>query len=91
MMASARITIRGLVQGVGFRYFTQKRALALNLTGFVRNERNGDVYVEVEGRKDIIEDFVKQIEKGPAFSRVRSTEVEWTECMNKFTDFRTTE
>ena len=43
------LRIYGTVQGVFFRQSTQEKAQELNLTGFVRNERDGSVYVEAEG------------------------------------------
>lgn len=43
------ITVKGRVQGVWFRKHTLDKALELRLTGFVKNNLNGDVYVEAEG------------------------------------------
>lgn len=42
-------TVSGRVQGVGFRYYVQRLAHAIGLTGFVRNLENGDVYIEAQG------------------------------------------
>ena len=43
------VLVRGRVQGVGFRYATERRARALELTGYVRNEADGSVLVVAEG------------------------------------------
>ena len=42
-------TIKGIVQGVGFRFFVFQYGVNLNLNGWVRNRYNGDVEVVVEG------------------------------------------
>lgn len=41
--------VEGRVQGVGFRYFTQERAVLLGLNGWVRNRWNGTVELIAEG------------------------------------------
>lgn len=43
------IIVHGRVQGVGFRFSAQQKAVEYNLTGYVRNLANGDVELEVEG------------------------------------------
>ncbi len=87
MKSSATITISGLVQGVGFRWFTQKRAGELGLNGFVKNLDDGDVYVEVEGERPQIESLIEKLHKGPAFSRVKEVKIIWKECETRFENF----
>ena len=70
-----QIFIRGRVQNVGFRYFAFKTARMLNLSGFVRNELDGSVYIEVEGDEPNIRSFVKALEKGPSWARVDKLDV----------------
>lgn len=55
-----RITVRGIVQGVGFRPFIHRCAKERNLPGFVVNTTNG-VIIEAQGRKDILENFIDAI------------------------------
>jgi len=64
------IRISGRVQGVGFRAWTVRQALNLNLVGFVRNRRDGTVEVFAEGRAEDIEIFLKNCHQGPIFARV---------------------
>ena len=45
------IRVSGRVQGVGFRLFTSMTAARLNLTGWVRNDPDGTVTMEVQGRE----------------------------------------
>lgn len=68
------ITVFGRVQGVGFRYYTQKKALELKLNGFVRNKPNGSVYIEAEGNSKNVDEFVDWCSHGPEWARVDKME-----------------
>jgi acylphosphatase len=69
-----RITIRGRVQGVGFRWNAAKEANLRGIKGFVKNEADGSVYVEAEGAREILEDYLAWCRKGPRMSSVKSVE-----------------
>jgi len=71
--------IRGRVQGVGFRYFAEHVALANGLSGWVRNRWNGDVETEVEGPREAVEEYLRQVRRGPALARVMEVEETWEE------------
>lgn len=73
-MKHLNIKIFGRVQGVGFRFNTRKRANDLDLRGFVRNESDGSVYVEVEGDAKSLEKFTEWCKQGPTFARVKRIE-----------------
>lgn len=64
------LNVFGKVQGVGFRYYTQKKALELQISGFVKNMNDGSVYIEAEGESDLLEEFVNWCEIGPSWARV---------------------
>jgi acylphosphatase len=64
------ITVKGRVQGVGFRYNARRQALALGLDGFVKNMPDGSVYIEVEGNEAELDEFVGWCQKGPSGSRI---------------------
>lgn len=49
-----RYTFRGRVQGVGFRYTAKQLANSMGLTGWVRNEYDGTVTMEIQGRETLI-------------------------------------
>ncbi|MGE5420698.1 MAG: acylphosphatase [Chloroflexota bacterium] len=70
-----KIHVRGRVQGVGFRWSAANEALRRGITGFVKNLQDGSVYVEAEGEREILEDFVAWCRSGPRFSSVDSVEV----------------
>ena len=84
-----RITayVRGRVQGVAFRYYTQQEARRLRLTGWVRNERDGSVLVVAEGSKDRLSAVVAYLHQGPRSARVESVDVSWSEASQMFEDF----
>jgi acylphosphatase len=76
---AAEITIEGLVQGVGFRDFTQRHAAALGLGGWVMNLPDGRVRVWAEGSRDAIESLVRHLERGPRRARVDRVAMAWRE------------
>ena len=77
------ITIKGRVQGVFFRVSTQREASRLGLTGFVRNEADGNVYVEVEGEQADIDKLLLWIRKGgPPQGWVNDVDIEQGEIEN---------
>jgi acylphosphatase len=64
------ITVRGRVQGVGFRYNVRRQALSLGLDGFVKNMPDGSVYIEAEGYQSDLDEFVDWCRVGSSGSRV---------------------
>lgn len=65
-----KIQVSGRVQGVGFRHSARQNARYLGLKGFVKNLPNGDVYIEVEGTRDSLDEFILWCRKGPGFGFV---------------------
>ncbi|GEK91338.1 acylphosphatase [Alkalibacterium kapii] len=61
-----RADISGRVQGVGFRFSTKQAADELGVTGIVKNEPDGTVYVEAVGKEEQIKDFIERLRKGPS-------------------------
>lgn len=86
-MIHADITIKGVVQGVGFRYYTVQSARTYGVKGFVKNQPNGDVYCEVEGEQKVLKLFIKQLNIGPALSRVTSINVNEMKDLQNFQTF----
>lgn len=70
------------MQGVFFRESAKKEAERLSLLGFVRNERDGSVYAEVEGTAEEIEDFIRWCRKGPDSAKVQRVMVSGGELKN---------
>jgi len=68
------LKIYGKVQGVGFRFYTHKKAQELDLTGFVQNKADGSVYIEADGDADKLELFILWCDEGPSWARVTKVE-----------------
>ncbi len=64
------IIVKGRVQGVYFRAYTQKQAVKLNLSGFVRNLSDGDVEIVASGDPDALRKLVAWCHKGPLLAKV---------------------
>jgi len=88
MKAGAHIIVKGLVQGIGFRWFVEREAKELGLVGYVKNLFNGDVEVEVEGERGLIEELIKKLKVGNRMSHVTNVQVSWQEHENKYNNFR---
>ena len=71
-----RVIISGRVQGVGFRYFTQREGERLGLVGWVKNLPNGDVEAEAEGDEARVDAFVEAIRRGPPASRILNFQID---------------
>jgi len=81
------IKIHGRVQGVGFRYFTQQKAKELEINGWVKNMRDGGVWIMAQGDKNTIDTFIDYLKIGPTHSRVdkiSKTEVQFVQELSKF-------
>ncbi|HUO51761.1 MAG TPA: acylphosphatase [Gemmatimonadaceae bacterium] len=65
-----RVEVRGLVQGVGFRWFARERARRLGVAGWVRNRSDGSVEVAAQGPDDAVNAFLANLAEGPAGARV---------------------
>ncbi len=68
-MLRKHLTFTGRVQGVGFRYRAHSIATSLGLTGYVKNNYNGSVEAEVQGKNAQIEEFVERL-KNSSYIRV---------------------
>lgn len=85
-MKHLNIRFHGRVQGVFFRDFIQKEAQRLDLRGFVRNEPDGTVYAEAEGKEEKLEEFLELCKKGSQSAKIDNVETEEGELKN-FEDF----
>jgi acylphosphatase len=70
MIKHLNITVKGKVQGVSYRVTTKAVADQLGVRGFIRNEANGDVYMEAEAEESLMEMFLEWCEEGPDPARV---------------------
>ena len=64
-MIRLQLRFTGRVQGVGFRWTARNIADSLGLTGWVMNDYDGSVLMEVQGRKETIQKMIEGLEHGP--------------------------
>ena len=82
MKKHVNIKVTGRVQGVFFRASTKTKADELQVNGFVRNERDGSVYIEAEAENDVLQKFIQWCKQGPANARVDVCNVIESELKN---------
>ena len=85
----ARLTLQvtGLVIGVNFRWFTQRRALALGLTGWVRNCADAAVEITAEGHRKVLEQLLDAVRAGPPEAVVENVDAQWSTPSGEFHHF----
>ena len=86
-MKRVHFIVTGLVQGVGFRYYTHREAVALKLTGFVRNLPDSSVEIEAQGTEDLIQRFIEWAKKGPRNAKVDSVRQNEMKVLDDEIDF----
>jgi acylphosphatase len=74
--AVRQVTIRGRVQGVGYRAWIEHQVTARHLEGWVRNRRDGSVEVLLAGPDAMVADMIEQCRRGPAYARVEAVQEE---------------
>jgi acylphosphatase len=87
MMVGAYIKVAGMVQGVGFRYFAMRHANELGLTGYVKNKADGSVELQIEGAKQVVDNFKSILEQGPGYSSVDKVEITYEPYTAKYNRF----
>jgi acylphosphatase len=70
------VTVRGRVQGVGYRYFVEREAQLRDLEGWVRNRRDGSVEAVFSGSADAVTAMIAACRRGPSSARVDAVQDE---------------
>jgi len=83
----AHLIISGRVQGVFYRYSTQREAVRLGLTGWVKNLKNGDVEAVIQGEENLVEQMISWCRQGPPGAVVREIKIDREEITEEFSDF----
>ena len=87
-MVIYEIKISGKVQGVGFRYFVQKRAAEFKIQGWVKNTPDGGVLVTAQGHLKEMNTFLDYLRTGPPLARVLKVVTSEIPGGTDFSDFR---
>lgn len=88
-MENNQITVHGRVQGVGFRAATKQVADEIGICGWVKNQPDGTVLIEAEGKHDQLRQFIEKIDQGPTpFSKVEALDIESKEEKSEYKKFK---
>ncbi len=87
MVQTISIIVKGRVQGVYFRQTTQEKAMALGITGTVRNLPDRSVKIMATGKKEQLDKLVSWCRQGPSRAEVSGIECKEEE-LRSFPDFR---
>ena len=82
-----RIIVKGIVQGVGYRYFALQQAKKYEVKGWVKNRCDGYVEIVCEGIDERLKLFVERLREGPYSARVEDLEIKKEEYRGEFLDF----
>ena len=80
-------TVRGVVQGVGFRYFVLQLIRGTTVTGWVANGGAGEVQCVMEGDRADLERLLLELKRGPAGALVDRVQAVWMPGTGSFRDF----
>jgi acylphosphatase len=86
-MQRLHLIVTGEVQGVGYRWFVQRAARALDLRGEVRNRGDGAVVIEAEGGRAALAQLAEAARQGPAGALVAEVDERWTDGPARYRDF----
>ena len=87
MLKACRVVVRGRVQGVGFRAFTRRNAMLLEIKGEVANLPDGSVKAYIEGDQERVEQMLHLLNEGPSLARVEELAVTTVEPQGKHRSF----
>jgi len=84
---AAEITVSGRVQGVGYRFFTERAALGHGIKGWSMNLSDGRVMLDIECEKRDADLFIEELKKGPSMAHVTDVSVIWKPFLGRFKNF----
>jgi acylphosphatase len=82
-----RAQVYGQVQGVGYRYFVQRVARTLQLSGYVQNESNGSVVVEAQGSENALLELLQELQFGTSVAQVERIKTDWLDVVKPGGEF----
>jgi acylphosphatase len=87
MKITYEIIVRGRVQGVGYRWFVKRQADLLGVTGYVKNQVNGNVLIIAQGEQSQLDLFIPLVQKGPDYALITSSDVNILTTATEHKDF----
>ena len=86
-MGAVEVLVDGRVQGEGYRNFAQRRAQERHVTGYAVNLPDGRVKIRAEGDLEAIEQFVRELGKGPPLAQVARVDVSQVPYTGRYGEF----
>ncbi|MFY4776402.1 acylphosphatase [Metabacillus sp. RGM 3146] len=86
-MIHAHMLVKGQVQGVGFRYYVQMKAMQGNIRGWVKNLPDSSVEIAAEGSSEALQSFVREVKKGSPLSIVEDVVIDEKEETEGYSSF----
>ncbi|WP_174733676.1 acylphosphatase [Mesobacillus harenae] len=86
-MKQVQIIVSGNVQGVGYRYFSQMKAIQHDIRGWAKNLPDGKVEISALGLEEGLNKFINEIRHGNPFSNVENVEVNEIERSENYSSF----
>jgi acylphosphatase len=80
--------VSGRVQGVFFRAAAAEQARALGIVGYACNRDDDTVEIVAEGDRNVLEILAAWAARGPTSARVKDVQIEWSEPLDEFDEFR---
>jgi acylphosphatase len=87
-LQARRFVVRGRVQGVGFRWFVEREAKTLGISGWVRNNADSSVEVLAMGTRDQLAGLRSRLQQGPRAARVDNVEESEAKPVSGLSNFR---
>ncbi len=87
MKVTYEIIMRGRVQGVGYRWFVKRQAELTGITGYVKNQINGNVLIVAQGEQDQLDVFIPLVQEGHDIALITSSEIEQFSSSKEYKDF----
>ncbi|MGE5741022.1 MAG: acylphosphatase [Candidatus Aminicenantes bacterium RBG_16_66_30] len=87
-LVRVHVFVDGRVQGVAYRFYAEKHAARLGVTGWVKNLADGRVEILAEGSAKEIATFLERLKEGPSLARVEGFDVLREPPTGEFQDFR---
>jgi len=82
-----KVIVKGIVQGVNFRYYAQRQAAKFNITGWVKNLPDGSVAAVFEGDEQDVEAMIQWCRRGPPSAQVTELIAQPEEYGGEFSSF----
>ncbi len=86
-MHRIHLIISGDVIGVGYRAWALRQAQGKHLVGWVKNREDKTVELVAEGRRQDLEELIKQCQHGPEIAWVKRVDVKWGKATGEFMNF----